>query len=75
LTQFTGGASVVDIDAPRVAELLTRLAERFPDLAPQLAEMAVAIDGEIYQDPGYQALRPTSEVHLVPRIAGGGVEG
>jgi hypothetical protein len=33
--------------------------------------MAVAIDGEIYADPGYQALRPDSDVHLVPRIAGG----
>jgi hypothetical protein len=71
LTQFTGGLSVVDIDAPRVVDLLTSLVERFPDLAPQLDEIAVAIDGEIYQDPGYQPVRATSDVHLVPRIAGG----
>jgi hypothetical protein len=47
------------------------LAARFPDLAPHLDEMAVAVDGEIYQQPGYQPLDPASEVHLVPRVAGG----
>jgi sulfur-carrier protein len=57
LTQFTGG--------------LATLAARYPDLGPQLDEVAVAVDGEIYQDPGYQPVGPTSEVHLVPRIAGG----
>ena len=71
LTQFTGGQSAVTIEATRVADLLAMLVERFPELAPQLDEIAVAIDGEIYQDPGYQPLRPASEVHLVPRIAGG----
>ena len=71
LTQFTGGLSVVDVDALRAVDILTTLVQRFPDLEPQLDEIAVAIDGEIYQDPGFQAVRPNSEVHLVPRIAGG----
>jgi molybdopterin converting factor small subunit len=71
LTQFTGGLTTVQIDASRVADLMTVLAERFPDLRPQLDEMAVAIDGEIYSEPGYQPLTASSEVHLVPRIAGG----
>jgi molybdopterin converting factor small subunit len=71
LTQFTGGLSVVDVDARRVVDILTDLVQRFPELGPQLDEIAVAIDGEIYQDPGFQPVRPTSEVHLVPRIAGG----
>jgi sulfur-carrier protein len=71
LAQFTGGLESVAIDAPRVAELLAALRTRFPDLATHLDEMAVAIDGEIYSDPGYQALRADSDVHLVPRIAGG----
>lgn len=72
LTQFTGGESSVQIEATRVVDLLAKLVERFPDLSPQLDEIAVAIDGEIYQDPGYQAVSEKSEVHLVPRIAGGG---
>jgi ThiS family len=71
LTPFTGGLSVVDVDATRVIDLLAVLARRFPELEPQLDTMAVAIDGEIYQDPGYQPVRASSEVHLVPRIAGG----
>jgi molybdopterin converting factor small subunit len=71
LTAFTGGVSEVEIDASRVADLLAALAARFPQLGPQLDEIAVAIDGEIYQQPGYQPLRSDSDVHLVPRIAGG----
>jgi len=71
LTPYTGGLSVVDIEAGRVVDLLASLVRRFPDLEPQLDQIAVAIDGEIYQDPGYQPVRTTSEVHLVPRIAGG----
>jgi molybdopterin synthase sulfur carrier subunit len=68
---FTGGLDAVIIDATRVHDLLIALATRFPALAGQLEEMAVAVDGEIYQDPGYQPLHPDSEVHLVPRVAGG----
>ncbi len=71
LTQYTGGVETVDIDAARVVELITALRDRFPQVAEQLGEMAVAIDGEIYTVPGYQSLRPDSDVHLVPRIAGG----
>jgi molybdopterin converting factor small subunit len=71
LAAYTGGVETIDIDASRVVDLMTELAARYPDLAPQLDEMAVAIDGEIYQQPGYQPLSPRSEVHLVPRIAGG----
>jgi molybdopterin converting factor small subunit len=71
LTQYTGGVETVDIDAARVVELIAVLRDRFPQIAEQLDEMAVAIDGEIYQDPGYQRLRADSDVHLVPRIAGG----
>lgn len=71
LTQFTGGLSTVDVDETRVVDVLATLIRRFPELEPQLDQIAVAIDGEIYQDPGYQPVKPTSEVHLVPRIAGG----
>jgi sulfur-carrier protein len=71
LTAFTGGQVTIDVDAVRVVDLMAILAERFPELRPHLDEMAVAIDGEIFQQPGYQPLRATSEVHLVPRIAGG----
>jgi molybdopterin converting factor small subunit len=71
LTRHTGGVASVEIDAARIPDLLAALCDRFPPIADQLNAMAVAIDGEIYADPNYQALRADSEVHLVPRIAGG----
>ena len=71
LTEFTGGVADIEVPARRANELLAMLVERFPAIADQLNDMAVAIDGEIYQQPGYQPIAAASEVHLVPRIAGG----
>jgi len=71
LAQHTGGVDTVEIDAVRIPDLFAALCDRFPRLADQLNGLAVAIDGEIYADPGYQSLRADSEVHLLPRIAGG----
>jgi sulfur-carrier protein len=68
----TGGLDVVTIDAPRVHELILELVARFPRLTPDMFErLAVAIDGEIHNDADYLPLRSDSEVHFVPRIAGG----
>ena len=33
--------------------------------------MAVAIDGEIYQDAYSVELKPDSEIYLIPKIGGG----
>jgi hypothetical protein len=33
--------------------------------------MAVAIDGQIYQDPFLEPISPNSEVFFLPRIGGG----
>jgi molybdopterin converting factor small subunit len=70
LSQHTGVQEIA-IDAPRVRELLDALARRFPGLEAQLAGMAVAIDGQIYNDADYHALQPDSELYFVPRVAGG----
>ena len=72
LTAFTGGEGRVDVDAATVIELMRRLGERFPALAPHLDDsLAVVIDGEIHQDDWFAQLEPDSEVHLMPRIGGG----
>ena len=71
LTRHTGGVDTVEIDAARIPDLFAALCDRFPLIADHLNDVAVAIDGDIYADPGYQPLRADSEVHLVPRIAGG----
>jgi len=72
LTQFTGGESELELDAANIRQLLSQLGERYPALKPHLVEgLAVAIDGEIFQDAWLEPIPPGSEVHLIPRIAGG----
>ncbi len=72
LKQFTGGEFELELDAGNVRQLLRRLAERHPGLAPHLEEgLAVAIDGQIFQDDWFAVIGPDSEVHLMPKIAGG----
>jgi len=48
------------------------LDRRFPGLGRQVEEgMAVAINGEIFQDAYLAPLDPDSEVYLIPKIGGG----
>jgi molybdopterin synthase sulfur carrier subunit len=55
-----------------VRQLFARLAEKFPALAPHLEQgLAVAIDGQIYQDALLQEIGADSEVHILPQLAGG----
>jgi hypothetical protein len=54
-----------------VRELRLALVARFPALGQELDDLAVAIDDEIFSEPDYLPLRPDSEVHFLPRIAGG----
>lgn len=71
LAQYTDGAESLTVEARRVDELLAIVVERFPALREPLAIMAVAVDGEVHTHPDFIPLGPQSEVHLVPRIAGG----
>jgi molybdopterin synthase sulfur carrier subunit len=72
LTQFTGGESELELDAGNIRQLLRLLGARYPALEPHLGEgLAVAIDGEIFQDAWLEPIPPGSEVHIIPRIAGG----
>jgi sulfur-carrier protein len=72
LAQFTGGKSELELEAANIRQLLGLLGARFPLLEPHLKEgVAVAIDGEIFQDALLEPIPPGSEVHLIPRIAGG----
>ena len=72
LRQFTGGVTELEVDAATVRQLFAKLGERFPELTPHLEQgMAVAIDGQIYQDALLQPIARDSEVHVLPQIAGG----
>jgi molybdopterin synthase sulfur carrier subunit len=72
LAQLTGGVSRFDLPATSVKHLFALLAERHPALARHLEEgVAVAIDGQIYQDALLEPIAPDSEVFIIPQIAGG----
>ena len=72
LRQFTGGIADLEVEAASVRQLFARLGEKYPALAPHLEQgLAVAIDGQIYQDALFQPIGPDSDVHILPQIAGG----
>ena len=72
LAQITGGVAEFDLPATSVRHLFRQLGELHPALAPHLEEgVAVAIDGQIYQDALFQEIGVDSEVFLMPQIAGG----
>ena len=73
LRQLAGGDSVVEVDVQNVKQLLRTLSERYPAMAPHLAQdsFAIAIDGEIFQDVWFAPIAPDSEIHLIPAIRGG----
>jgi len=72
LRRYGGGESEFDLDVGNVQQLFAQLGERCPRLRPHLEEgIAVAIDGEIYQDALFAAIGPDSEVHVMPKIGGG----
>ena len=70
--RFTGGETVFEVEADTVRRMIAELDRRFPGLGNQIDEgMAVAIDGEIYQDAWQAPLGPDSEIVLIPKIGGG----
>jgi molybdopterin synthase sulfur carrier subunit len=72
LAQLTGGVTEFDLPATSVKQLFELLVERHPSLARHLEEgVAVAIDGQIYQDALLEPIAADSEVFIIPQIAGG----
>ncbi len=72
LGQFTGGREAFDVRATTVAGMIRELDQRYPGLGDYVQRrMAIAIDGEIYQDADGAVFSPGSEVCLIPKIGGG----
>jgi molybdopterin converting factor small subunit len=69
---LTAGQTEFEVEATNFRRLILELERRFPGLGKQVEEsMAVAVDGEIYQDAYGVELRPGSEICLIPKIGGG----
>jgi molybdopterin converting factor small subunit len=70
--QFTGGKTEFDVEATTFRQLVRALDRECPGLGAHVEEgMAVAVDGEIYQDAYQVELKPGSEIVLIPKIGGG----
>jgi sulfur-carrier protein len=70
--RFTGGVTELEVEATNFRRLILELDRRFPGFGHQVEEgMAVAVNGEIYQDAYLAPLEPGSEIYLIPKIAGG----
>ena len=70
--QFTGGKTEFEVKAGTFLRLVRELDEMFPGLGHQVEEsMAIAIDGEIYQDAYGASFDQDSEIVLIPKISGG----
>ena len=70
--QFTGGKTEFEVEATTFRQLIRELERDYPGLGNQIEEgMAVAIDGEIFQDAYHVELKPGSEIVLIPKIGGG----
>jgi len=71
LLDVASGQREVEVAAANYRELLIALDEKFPGMGEKLSTMAVAIDGQIYQDAFLEPLQADSEIFFMQRIEGG----
>ncbi len=70
--QFTEGETRVVVEAGTMRALVRELDAKFPGIGAVLGDgMAVAIDGQIFQDYFLEEVGPNSEVCFLPAIEGG----
>ena len=70
--ELAGGEKEVEVEAANFRQLLKALDARFPGVGERLREgVAVAIDGEIFQEPFLETIGEDSEVFFLPQIEAG----
>ena len=70
--ELAGGQKEVEVEAENFRQLLKALDARFPGVGDRLRDgVAVAIDGEIFQEPFLESIGEDSEVFFVPQIEAG----
>ncbi len=70
--RYAGGVVEHEVPGASVREIVRALDERFPGLGRELEHgVAVAIDGEIYQNAFLEPVGPKSEVCFMPALEGG----
>ncbi len=69
---YLGTVTELEVEADTVRRLILELDRRYPGLGRQVEEsMAIAIDGEIFQDAYQATFRDDSEICIIPKIGGG----
>jgi molybdopterin converting factor small subunit len=72
LAQVTGGVAEFSLPVTSVQQLFRQLSTLYPALERHLESgVAVAIDGQIFQDALLEPIGSDSEVFVLPQIAGG----
>ena len=70
--QYTDGQTDIEVTSDNIRAVIRELDARFPGVGQVLrTDMAVAIDGEIYQHVLLEPVGPDSEVAFIPAIEGG----
>ena len=72
LKNFTNGVEELEVEATSVKSLIAELDRRYPGIADALESgFALAIDGEVIANPGYEKLAEVSEVRFLSPMRGG----
>ena len=72
LKNFTNGVEELELEATSVKSLIAEMDRRYPGIADALESgFALAIDGEVIANPGYEKLAEVSEVRFLFPMQGG----
>ena len=72
LKNLTNGVEELEVEATSVKSLIADLDRQFPGIAEALdSGFALAIDGEVIANPGYEKLKEVSEVRFLSPMKGG----
>ena len=72
LMNFTNGLEVLELEATSVRSLIKALNRKYPGIEDALESgFALAIDGEVIANPGYEKLAEASEVRFLSPMQGG----
>ena len=72
LKNFTNGVEELEVEATSVKFLIAEMDRRYPGIADALESgFALAIDGEVIANPGYEKLAEVSEVRFLSPMRGG----
>ena len=72
LKNITNGLDELELEATSVKSLIAEMDRRYPGIADALQSgFALAIDGEVIANPGYEKLNKVSEVRFLSPLKGG----